>query len=139
MNYKMKRFYPQYIIISLILSVVFIACKDNITENDIDNTIIPKENVSYSQYIQPVLTLHCDTYECHDDGTRAGDYSVTNWANVAYPGIVDPGNVETSRLVWRIEGLGVPIMPPIGARVLPLNKNQVEGIKTWIREGAKNN
>jgi hypothetical protein len=55
------------------------------------------------------------------------------------PGIVDPGNIETSRMVWRIEGIGVELMPPIGSLVLPLTKNQVEGVKTWIKEGAKNN
>jgi len=31
------------------------------------------------------------------------------------------------------------MMPPIGSIVRPLTKNQVDGIKTWIREGAKNN
>lgn len=135
----MKRFLPQYIIISLLLLVIFVACEDTLSPNDIDSVIIPDKNVSYSQYIQPVLTIHCSNSGCHDDVTRAGDYSVTNWANVVYPGVVDPGNVETSRLVWRIEGLGVPIMPPVNSNVLLLNPNQVNGIKTWIKEGAKNN
>lgn len=139
MNYKMKRFLPQYIIISLISLVIFIACEDSLSPSDIDRIIIPDENVSYSQYIQPVLTIHCSSSGCHDDVTRAADYSVTSWANVVYPGVVDPWNVETSRLVWRIEGLGVPIMPPVNSNVLFLNPNQIEGIKIWIKEGAKNN
>lgn len=119
--------------------VIFIACEDTLSPSDIDNVIIPDKNVSYNEYIQPVLTIHCSNSGCHDDVTRAGDYSVTNWANVVYPGVVDPGNVETSRLVWRIEGLGVPIMPPANSNVFLLNPNQVNGIKTWIKEGAKNN
>ncbi len=139
MNYKMNRFIPQYIIISLLLLVIFVACEDTLSPNDIDSVIIPDNNVSYSQYIQPVLTIHCSTSGCHDDVTSAGDFSVTNWANVRTPGIVDAGNVETSRLVWRIEGLGVPIMPPANSNVEFLNPNQREGIKTWIREGAENN
>lgn len=139
MNYKMKRFFPQYIIISLILLVILIACDDSVSSKYLDNVVIPSSDVSYNEYIQPVLNVKCGTSGCHDDGTRAGDYSVSNWANVVYPGIVDPGNVETSRLVWRIEGIGVGIMPPIGAIVAPLTRNQVDGIKTWIREGAKNN
>ncbi len=139
MIYKMMRFSLQYIIISLLLVLIFTACDDSLSTQDLDNIIIPSENVSYNEYIQPVLNVKCAASECHDDGTRAGDYSVTNWANVVYPGIVDPGNVETSRLVWRIEGLGVPVMPPVGAIVRPLTKNQVNGIKVWIKEGAKNN
>ncbi len=123
----------------LLFIVAIIGCKDTITNSDIDKIIIPDKNVSYNEYIQPLLNVKCSTSGCHDDATRAGDYSVTNWANVIMPGIVDPGNVETSRMVWRIEGIGVELMPPIGSLVMPLTKNQIEGIKTWIREGAKNN
>ncbi len=139
MNYKMKRFLPQYIIISLLLLLIFVACDDSLSSEYLDDIEIPSSDVSYNEYIQPVFNVKCGTSGCHDDGTRAGDYSVSNWANVVYPGIVDPGNVETSRLVWRIEGIGVPMMPPIGSIVRPLTKNQVDGIKTWIKEGAKNN
>ena len=139
MNYKMKRFLPQYIIISLLLLLISVACDDSLSSEYLDDIVIPSSDVSYNEYIQPVLNVKCGTSGCHDDGTRAGDYSVSNWANVVYPGVVDPGNVETSRLVWSIEGLGVPIMPPIGSIVRPLTKNQVDGIKTWIKEGAKNN
>ncbi|MCF6270943.1 MAG: hypothetical protein L3J41_14595 [Melioribacteraceae bacterium] len=135
----MTRFLTKYIIFSLLLLLILSACDDSLSIQDLDNIVIPSKDVSYNEYIQPVLNVKCGTSGCHDDGTRAGDYSVSNWANVVYPGIVDPGNVETSRLVWRIEGLGVPVMPPIGSIVRPLTKNQVDGIKTWIREGAKNN
>ncbi|MDA3861245.1 MAG: hypothetical protein PF445_08455 [Melioribacteraceae bacterium] len=135
----MNKIIPKLLITSLLLIIVLIGCDDTLTANDLDNIVIPDKDVSYNEYIQPVLNVKCSTSGCHDDGTRAGDYSVTNWANVVFPGIVNPGNVETSRLVWRIEGLGVEFMPPIGSVVLPLTKNQVDGIKTWIREGAKNN
>ena len=67
----------------------------------------------------------------------AGGYSLTTWSSAVIPGIVDPFNIETSRIVWRIDGLGFPIMPPPTKGYL--TENQREGIKTWIREGAKNN
>ena len=101
--------------------------------------VIPNENVSYNQHIQPVFNVKCATSGCHDDGTRAGDYSLTNWANANTPGIVNEGNVETSILVWKITGLNGDFMPPINSVIPPLTRNQVDGIKTWIREGAKNN
>jgi hypothetical protein len=135
----MKLIYRYILVMFLLFIVAIIGCKDTITNSDIDKIIIPDKNVSYNEYIQPLLNVKCSTSGCHDDATRAGDYSVTNWANVIMPGIVDPGNVETSRMVWRIEGIGVELMPPIGSLVMPLTKNQIEGIKTWIREGAKNN
>mgnify|MGYP000427485228 CR=1 FL=1 len=135
----MNRIFSNLLILSLIVLIAFVACEDSITSDYLDNVVIPDEKVSYNEYIQPVLNVKCGTSGCHDDENRAGDYSVSNWANVVTPGIVDPGNVETSRLVWRIEGLGVEYMPPVGSVVKPLTQNQVDGIKTWIREGAKNN
>ncbi len=135
----MKRIYPQIFILLLLITIAFIGCEDTITGNEIDKVVIPEKDVSYSQYIQPVFNVKCATSGCHDDGTRAGDYSVTNWANAATPGIVDAYNEQTSRLVWRIDALGVEPMPPINSIIGPLTPNQRKGIRTWIREGALNN
>lgn len=122
-----------------ISTVLLISCDDTITNSDIDQVVIPSKNVSYAKYIQPVFNLKCTSSGCHNEESMAGGYSLTSWSNAVIPGIVDPGSVETSRLVWRIEGKGVPLMPPVGSTSPPLTRNQVEGIKTWIREGAKNN
>jgi hypothetical protein len=135
----MKLIFPT-IILLFIASVVFLSCDDTLNESNIDNVIIPDKNVSYNEYIQPVLTIKCSTSGCHNDESMAGGYSVTSWSNVVTPGIVNPGNVETSILVWRIEGIGVEIMPPIGNLLSkPLTENQIKGIRTWIEEGAKSN
>lgn len=121
-----------------VLSIAFISCDDTITNSDIDNVTIPSKNVSYAKYIQPVFNVKCATAGCHDDITTMGGYSLTTWSNALIPGTIDPFSVETSSLVWRIEGVGVPIMPPIGPTP-PLTLNQIKGIKTWISEGAQNN
>jgi len=93
--------------------------------------------VSFSQHIYPVLNIKCNNAGCHDDQTRAGGISLTTWANVvADPTVVFPGEPQNSRLVWSIEGINYP-MPPVGYPTL--TKNQIEGIKKWIEEGAKNN
>lgn len=135
----MKLIFPT-IILLFITSAAFLSCDDTLNESNIDDVIIPDKNVSYNEYIQPVLTIKCSTSGCHNNESMAGGYSVTSWSNVVTPGIVNPGNVETSILVWRIEGIGVEIMPPIGNLLSkPLTQNQVEGIKTWIEEGAKSN
>ncbi|HEX7573748.1 MAG TPA: hypothetical protein VF514_11685, partial [Bacteroidota bacterium] len=51
-------------------------------------------------------------------------------------GVVVSGKPDASTLVLRIQGSVGARMPP-GS--YPLNQNQINGIRTWIAEGAKNN
>ncbi len=114
------------------------ACDDTINISDIDNKIIPTFNVSYSQHIQPVLTAKCARAGCHDDQTREGGLSLTSYSNTTQSYlVVAPLLPQNSKLVWSIEGTSGNIMPPLGYP--PVTKNQIDGIKTWIKEGAKNN
>jgi len=119
------------------LYIFFPSCKDIINDPNIPDKDIPKTDVSFSKHIQPIFYARCATSGCHDDETRAGNYSMTTWSNVVQPGFVDPYLVETSKIVWSIEGIGVEIMPPISYGYL--TSNQIDGIKTWIKEGARNN
>ena len=127
-----------YFIFNIIIIVT--SCDDTITNQNIDEIVIPSKNVSYSQHIQPLFNVKCATSGCHDDNTRAGDLSLTSYANTTASSlIVSPGLPDNSILVWAIEGNGAKLMPPIEAPVTPLNDNQIQGIRTWIAEGAKNN
>ncbi len=127
--------------ISLYLTImigIFNGCKDTITGSQLDSVVIPSSNVSYSKYIQPVFNLKCANSGCHDDATAAGGYSLTTWAGATNPLYVSKGNANTSTLVQSIEGLsGANPMPPVGYPVL--TQNQIQGIKIWVSEGAKNN
>ncbi len=129
------------ILLFLIFIVVFtFSCDDTVTNQKIDNIVIPPSNVSYSQYIQPLFNIKCTNSGCHNDQSRAGGLSLTTWTNAtANASIVFPGQPDNSILVWAIEGNGAKLMPPIDAPVTPLTQNQIDGIKTWIKEGAKNN
>jgi hypothetical protein len=125
---------------TLILSVIvllFTGCKDKGVE--IDDQVIPDSNVSYSQHIQPVFNYHCTS--CHNEQTLEAGLSLTSWASVTSdPTIVFPGEPDNSKLIWAIEGRsGVAFMPPVGSPFKPLNQNQLNGVRTWIKEGAKNN
>ena len=133
-----------FTIFILFSSIMFYAgCKDTITGDQLDNIVIPSSNVSYSKYIQPVLNLKCATSGCHDDITAAKGYSMTTWNNTTNPQFVvrgDTSAILTSRLVWAITGNpAVSLMPPLDSGIKPLTPNQVQGIITWLREGAKNN
>lgn len=132
----MKQIFSFLILIIFFIIISYTSgCKDQITGNEIDNRIIPDSNVSYSQDIQPVFNLKCANAGCHEDATRAGGISLTTCANTkADPSIVFPGEPDNSRLIWAIEGIGNYPMPPVGYP--PLTTNQINGIRTWIKEGA---
>ena len=128
--------------INIALFIIFIAlvsytgCKD--TTAGIDNKPIPSSNVSYNEYIAPLFLTKCANSGCHDDATRAGGISLTSWVGATDPNIVVRGDSKTSTLVWSIERIaGIPPMPPVGYSALTIN--QINGIKTWIDEGAQNN
>ncbi|MCK9426029.1 MAG: cytochrome c [Ignavibacteriaceae bacterium] len=125
-------------IFSIILFAFIGGCKDTVTNQQVDDTIIPASNVLFGKHIQPIFTVKCTSSGCHDDETRAGSLSLTSWTNAHIPGIINDYEPATSRLVWAIEGqLGSNSMPPFGYPAL--TQNQIEGIITWIKEGAKNN
>ncbi len=130
---------PIYNIILLFLfSVIVISssCKDEIPNLD---EKIPDENVSYAEHIQPVFNIKCATSSCHDDASRQGGLSLTNWANTTANALfVFPFEPDNSILIWAIEGQsGATVMPPLGRAAL--SGKEITGIRTWVAEGAKNN
>jgi hypothetical protein len=123
---------------AFLLSVFFLCCKDTVTNSDIDNVTIPSSNVSYSQYIQPLFNVKCNYTGCHSDESRAAGLSLTDYQNTTSDlSMVFPGEPQNSRLAVSIQPGSAYPMPPVGYP--PLTKNQIDGIITWIREGAKNN
>ena len=123
----------------LLFSLIMIPdCKDSVTAGQVDTIVIPSSNVSYIKYIQPVFTTKC--INCHNDQVSDGNLSLTSWAGTTLDrSIVFPGSPQTSRLVWSIQAQsGASPMPPPGSAP-PLNTNQINGVITWIKEGAKNN
>ena len=133
----MKNIFAVLFPLLFLIFVFLMGCKDQGT--NIDSTTIPSSNVSYSQYIQPVFDNKCNNSGCHEDATRAGGLSLTSWANTTSdPGIVFPNEPQNSRLIWAIQNqAGISPMPPYGYAAL--TKNQIDGIKAWVQEGAKNN
>lgn len=131
---KNKFFINCSLFISFVAIVLLASCKDTGTELE----EIPTSNVSYGQHIQPVFDKLCNSSGCHNDQTKAGGLSLTSWANTTADYlVVAPGLPASSKLVWVITGQSVKTMPPLGWPAL--NTNQINGIKTWVKEGAKNN
>jgi Planctomycete cytochrome C len=116
--------------------IILTGCDD--TAKGIDDVTIPSSNVSFAKYIQPLFIAKCADSGCHDTETDADGIDLSTWVGATNPEIVVAGNPDNSKLVWTIERLpGVSAMPPLGYAAL--TSNQITGIKTWIKEGAKNN
>ena len=116
------------------------GCKNvnPLTYGSPSNIVFPNSNVSYGQQVQPLFDQACNYSGCHDDGQHQSDLRLTTYDNTVrmIAGIVRPGNPSQSLLVLRIQGSITPRMPPDGNG---LSDNQINGIRTWIAEGAKNN
>lgn len=107
-------------------------------DNSPSNIIFPVNGVKYSAQVQPLFNQACNFSGCHDAGQHQSALNLTSYdeAVLTIPGIVVSGKPDASTLVLRIQGSVGARMPP-GA--YPLNQNQINGIRTWINEGARNN
>jgi hypothetical protein len=134
----MKNFFL-VLIFSFSLIVFFYSCDDTTKSTD-QVVVIPDKNVSYSQHIQPLFNNHCNFDGCHDDGDRAGGLSLTSYGNTTSSiNIVFKGRPENSELYQVVVPGAANFMPPLSSAYAPLNKNQITGIYTWIKEGANPN
>jgi hypothetical protein len=137
------RFRNQRTLISVLrygVLLTLIACKENLPGEDgsPSNVVFPPNDVRYSLHVQPLFNQACALPACHDDGSNQSALRLTSYGDavLAVPGIVVAGSPENSTLVIRIEGRAGQPMPLFRN---PLNQNQINGIRTWITEGAKNN
>lgn len=102
-----------------------------------------EEQVSYKLDVAPILNARC--VECHQPGGQG--YEASGLDLASYEGlmkgtkhgpIVVPGDPLTSNLLVLVEGRAAPEMRmPHGQR--PLLKPQIEIIRWWIKQGAKDN
>lgn len=129
----------KFILIFLItVIVIFFACDDTITNSNVDDTIIPPKDVGFGKYIYPVIYAKCSSIDgCHGafDNGAAGGVVLTSWETIS--DYVVPYDPEVSRLVQIVDGT-IKTHPAVPDG-FSLNENQVQGIITWIKEGAQNN
>lgn len=120
------------------LIILYPGCDDTIVNNDIDQIDIPDSDVSYSKHIAPVFNVKC--VPCHNSSTAEGGLDLSVWTKFVDGYHVVPSSPETSVLVWSIDPkYGYELMPPVGTPYEPLTPDQVQGVITWIEEGAENN
>lgn len=101
------------------------------------------KSVSYEADVRPILARHC--LECHAHGgagTKASGFDVSNYASLMRGGrfgpFVVPGDPVGSNLIVLVEGRADPsIQMPHGRAKLDAREIQV--LKDWVRQGAKDN
>lgn len=108
--------------------------------------------VSYSQDIKPILNAKC--LSCHDgggEGSAKSGFSVKTYdsliAGTKLGNVIVPGDAVSSTLYRLISHQASPEiqMPPHGGQSLakgrgePLTAGEIDTIKLWINQGAKNN
>ena len=108
--------------------------------------------VSYSADVRPILAHSCGN--CHNrtgEGLQASGFSVATYDDVMkgtrFGQVVIPGSSDSSNLYRVVAGkVAKEIrMPPhhdsshAEGRGQPLSADQVDIVKRWIDEGAKNN
>ena len=129
---------------AFVVSCVIAACGESGTE--------PGE-VSFSRQIQPILTDRCAFGGCHASTSPAAGQSLAeglsymstvNVPSEELPSMhrVEPGDPDQSYLVHKIQGThldvgGSGLRMPRGQE--PLSDDQIQLIRNWILQGARNN
>jgi hypothetical protein len=99
--------------------------------------------VSYNKDVQPILARNCA--ECHAPGQKgfeASGLDTTSYQSLMKGGkfgqLIKPGDALSSSLNMLVEGRAHPsIQMPHGRAKLP--DKEIETLKVWVNEGAKNN
>lgn len=98
---------------------------------------------SFKDDVLPILTGYC--FSCHTPGGQGSEKSGLDLST--YAGVmkgtksgrmVIPGDPDTSNLMWLLDWRGAPeTHMPLGKKKLSTCARDT--IRTWIREGAKDN
>lgn len=99
-------------------------------------------DVSFQEDVKPILGACRSCHIPGTDGYKASGFSVDTYEGVMkgtkFGAMIEPGSSVSSSLVILLEGKADPaINMPHGKRPLP--EKEIDTIKTWIDQGARNN
>jgi hypothetical protein len=103
-----------------------------------------EQSVSFSQEVKPIIDQHC--INCHQaggEGTIASGLSMDSYENLMKgtrngPMII-AGDVEGSNLLVLMEGRADPSISMPHGQQKSVPKQDIQTIRSWIAQGAKNN
>ena len=139
------------IIILALLGLMAAACSDSGTPPDELDFVFPDKNISFIEHVQPMFEAKCGVESgCHSPGNTEIRFSYSEL--VSRIGVINhrlpTGEVLVDLALHQQNPKLAPLylillegyptsddrMPPLGRT--PLNDNQLNGIKQWIKEGA---
>ena len=100
--------------------------------------------VSFSQDVRPILDQNC--LSCHQAG--GAGFEASGFSMASYDALmkgteggpmVIPGDVEASNLLVLMEGRADPSISMPHGSMKPVPQNDIDTIRSWIDQGAKNN
>jgi len=127
---------------SLIMILALLACSDNATEPQ-KEIVLPEKGLNFETHIKPLFINKCASGSgCHSAFDPANGLNLTDYQTImtyfaaGREQLVIPGQADQSFLYNILRGplLGIPRMP---LDLPPLNSNNLNGVKTWINEGAE--
>ena len=119
---------------ALTLALMIIACDSGPTHPE--DVVFPESDVSYRTHVQPLFDVGCNFSGCHNTIDRAGNVSLASYFDLLNtPGLVVPGEPGSSLLIQTLRGQ----QPHTFSIQSIVDENQVEGVATWVEEGASNN
>lgn len=126
-----------YIFPAALMLYILSACGDQI--NSPEEIVFPEENVSFFEHVQPFLKYYCAYQGCHAPETRAGGKWYSDWPSLFHPdnlGFIIVGEPDNSRFVQILEGKSLSHFEYIRGEIY---ENHIQGVRTWIKEGAHDN
>lgn len=127
------------IAMAALVSLGLSGCNGDNATNDISKIVFPVTNVSYTQHVKPVISANCALSNCHGPVTGPNATPMYDYYTLVQDtrnlGLVWPGQPEVSTLVRVIEYTQIHYPN----YTWNINQNQRDGIRVWIKEGAKNN
>jgi hypothetical protein len=120
------------LMITMVVCCTYKNAEDVYPAPVVDNVTCDTTNISYSNYIAPLLSDNC--YRCHSQGNSylGSGYVLDTWFNVIAQ--ANSGNLVTD---ISITDIGSVHHMPNG---LPsLSQCDINKVKAWVSQGAKNN
>jgi hypothetical protein len=95
------------------------------------------DTVYFQNSILPLVVSSCATTGCHDQASHKDGVILTDYASIIKKGEIKPGDPNDSEFFETLTDDGDDLMPP--PPYDPLNSEEIQLIRTWIAQGAKNN
>jgi cytochrome c5 len=106
------------------------------TDPNITSTCDP-DTVYFQNDILPLVVSSCATTGCHNKDSHREGVILTDYSSIINTGKIKAGDPGDSEFFGTLTGNGEDLMPP--RPYDPLSTDQIEMIRTWILQGAKNN